>query len=75
MSMVVVSARIPKELKEKAKVYGIDISEVLRRALEKEIRKRELKEIDELLNKLRRELHGITTEEIVRVIRESREER
>jgi len=71
----VVSARIPKELKEKAKVYGIDISEVLRRALEKEIRKRELKEIDELLNKLRRELHGITTEEIVRVIRESREER
>jgi len=73
--MVVVSARIPKELKEKAKVYGIDISEVLRRALEKEIRKRELKEIDELLNKLRRELHGITTEEIVRVIRESREER
>jgi len=75
MSMVVVSVRIPKELKIKAKNYGIRISEVLRRALEEEIRRRELREIEVLLSRFKRGMKKVSKEDIVSVVRESREER
>ncbi len=75
MSMVVVSVRIPRELKMKAKSYGIKISEVLRRALEEEIRRLEMEEIRTLLNRFKEGMKEISREDIVSVIRESREER
>ncbi len=75
MSMVVVSVRIPKELKMKAKNYGIKISEILRRALEEEIRKRELEEIQDLLDKFKKGMENVSKEDIISVIKESREER
>lgn len=75
MSMVVVSVRIPKKLKAKAKNYGINISEVLRRALEEEIRRIELKKIDALLREFKKGMGNVRKEYIVRAIRESREKR
>jgi len=75
MSMVVVSVRIPKELKMKAKNYGIKISEILRRALEEEIRKRELEEIQDLLDKFKKGMENVSKEDIISAIKESREER
>ncbi|WP_288104578.1 type II toxin-antitoxin system CcdA family antitoxin [Thermofilum sp.] len=42
---VTVSVRIPKRLRDEAKRYGINISEVARRALEEEVKKRQLEEV------------------------------
>jgi len=77
MTWVTVSTKVRKELLEKAKEYGINVSEVLRRALEEEVRKREEEEArkaaEELAKKLR--ARGITVEDIVRSIREDRDSR
>lgn len=75
MSMAVVSVRIPKELKIKARNYGIKISEVLRRALEEEIRRKEIEEIDILLNRFRKGMRGTKRDDIISAVRESRDER
>ncbi|MDT7892498.1 MAG: type II toxin-antitoxin system CcdA family antitoxin [Thermoproteota archaeon] len=42
MSYVTVSTKVKKELVEKAKEYGLNISETLRKALEEEVRKKEI---------------------------------
>lgn len=39
---VTVSARVSREVWEKAKRYGINVSEVVRKALEREVRRREV---------------------------------
>jgi len=75
MSMVVVSARIPKELKMKVKKYGINISEILRKALGEEIRRRELDEIKALLREFKEGVRNVSKEEIIGVIREPHKER
>jgi antitoxin CcdA len=41
MSYVTVSTKVKKEIVEKAKEYGLNISETLRKALEEEVRKKE----------------------------------
>jgi antitoxin CcdA len=48
MMSVTVTVRIPKELKEEAERHGINISHVLRRALEEELRRRKLKKLRRL---------------------------
>lgn len=42
MSYVTVSTKVRRSLLEKARMYGINVSEVLRRALEEEVRRREV---------------------------------
>ncbi|MEM4853126.1 MAG: type II toxin-antitoxin system CcdA family antitoxin [Thermofilum sp.] len=42
MEYVTVSARVSREVWEKAKRYGINVSEVIRRALEREVKRREV---------------------------------
>ena len=75
MSYVTVSARIRRELYEKLREYGVVISDVIRRALEEEVRRREEEEIREALRKAQEILAKIPPEEIVNVVRSSREER
>jgi len=72
---VTVSAKIRRELYEKLKRYGISVSDVIRRALEEEVRKREEEEIKRALMKAQEILKKIPCEEIVNVIRAGREER
>jgi len=73
--MVIVSVWIPKKLMTKAKTYGINISEVLRRALEEEIIRIESKKIGALIDEFKKRVRNIKKEHIVRAVRESREER
>lgn len=75
MGWVTVSAKIRKELYEKLKRYGVPISEVIRKALEEEVRRREEKEVREALKRAQEILMKISPEEIVTAVRSSREER
>lgn len=75
MSYVTVSARIKRELYEKLKRYGVSISDVIRHALEEEVRKREEEELREMLKKAQSILAKISLEELVETIRSIREER
>jgi len=70
-----VSVRIPRELKEEAKRYGINISEVARRALEEEVRRRKLEEAMAAARRIGEILSKIPEEEMVKWLREAREER
>jgi post-segregation antitoxin (ccd killing protein) len=41
MNWVTVSTKVKKEILEKARIYNINVSEILRQALEQEIARRE----------------------------------
>ncbi len=75
MSYVTVSAKIKKELHRKLKKYRIPISEIIRKALEEEVHRREEEEFKETLQRIQRILRKIPSEELVQTIRSSREER
>jgi len=70
-----VSARIPQELKEKIDRYNVKTSEIIRSALEEEVRRRELEELKQQAKELRPLFKKFTTEEVVRMIREDRDQR
>ena len=76
MGSVTVSVKVPAELKEKVDRYGIKVSETLRRALEQEVRRREDEALKATLGKVSVQLKGrVTVEDVVAVVRETREER
>jgi uncharacterized membrane protein len=75
LGYVTVSARIRRELYEKLKRYGIVVSDVIRRALEEEVRRREEEEVARMLDKAQEILARIPSEELVEAIRAGREER
>ncbi|AAL64415.1 MULTISPECIES: type II toxin-antitoxin system CcdA family antitoxin [Pyrobaculum] len=72
---VIISVRVRRELKEKAKRLGIDIRRVVERALEEEIKRREEEELAKSLEELRRALSGISEREWVEAVREARNAR
>ena len=71
MSWVTVSTKVKKEILEKARKYNINISEVLRQALEQEIAKRE-EEARKSAERISKELR-LSEEEVAKLIREDRE--
>lgn len=75
MSTTVISVRIRKELKKKARELGIDIREVLERALEEAIRRREEEELVKALEELKNLFSRISEKEWVDAVRSSRHER
>lgn len=70
-----VSVKIPSELKELMKQLGIKPSEVLRKAIEDEVRKRQVQKIKGEICEIKESLDKIPMEEIVGSIREDREQR
>jgi len=68
-----VSAKIPKELKELIKMYKINVSEVIRSSLEREVKRRILEDAERKLAPLREILEKIPEGELTRLIREDRE--
>lgn len=72
-SYSIVSARIPKELKKEIEKLGIKPSEVIRRALWAEVKRRKLEIIKKRKKKLRRVLNMIPEERVVETVRETRE--
>ncbi|MGI0088395.1 MAG: hypothetical protein ACREBI_10650 [Nitrosotalea sp.] len=72
----VVSAKIPDELRKKARTYHIKVSKVLRKALEDEVRKVEAKNLSQDLDKIGRILRkNVSSNDIIRAVRSSRNER
>ncbi|MCY0883778.1 MAG: type II toxin-antitoxin system CcdA family antitoxin [Acidianus infernus] len=72
---VTASTKVRREILEKAREYNINISEVLRKALEEEVRKREEEKARELLDLASKEVAKINTDEVVEELRKWRKER
>lgn len=72
---VTVSVKVPYKLREKMRQFGIKPSTLLRRAIEDEIRRREVKSVKKEIKELKAVLDRIPMEDVVRGIREDREHR
>ncbi len=72
---ITISAKVDRKLVEKAKRYGINISKLVREALEREVDRREREELIEKLKKAGEALAKMREEDVVRAIREDREGR
>ncbi|ADY00375.1 hypothetical protein VMUT_0159 [Vulcanisaeta moutnovskia 768-28] len=76
---VTVSTKVRREVLEKARRYGINVSEVLRKALEEEVMRRENEELIKLLKEASKELRKISEiygdDFVVRSIRTDRDSR
>jgi post-segregation antitoxin (ccd killing protein) len=74
-SYVTVSTKVRREVVEKARMLGINISEFLRMKLEEEVKRRELELTKQKLDSLRDVLEAVDVERIARHVREDREAR
>jgi len=72
---VTVSTKIPKQLKEKMQRFKIKPAKILRKALEDEVKKREMEELKEEINRLKPILEKVSMDDIVKSIREDRDSR
>jgi L-lactate utilization protein LutC len=72
---IVVSAKIPKELKEKAMRYGVKLSQTFRDALEQKINEIERKEKADKVRELRKSIGKVDKSDVVKAVRASRDER
>lgn len=72
---VTVSTKIPKQLKDKIQKFKIKPSKILRKALEDEVRKREVAELKEEVDRLKPVLEKVSMEDVVKSIRADRENR
>ncbi len=70
-----VVVRVDEELKKKAKAYNVNISEVVRSALRDEVQKRERRELISALERAKKLLSKVPDDEIVKAIRETRDDR
>jgi post-segregation antitoxin (ccd killing protein) len=71
----VVTVRVGKSIKEKIRKYGINTSKITREALEEEIRKHERQELAIAVSEMKTLLNKIPDDEIVKAVRESRDQR
>ncbi|MDI9644722.1 MAG: CopG family transcriptional regulator [Candidatus Verstraetearchaeota archaeon] len=72
---VTVSTKIPRQLKEKLQKFKIEQSKIMRKALEDEVKRRELEELKEEIGRIKPVLEKVSMEEVVKSIREDRDER
>ncbi len=70
---VTVSAKIPKKLKDELERKGVRMSEAIRNGLERELKDAKLRELQSTLKEI--DFSKVSDEQIVRDIRETREER
>ena len=70
----VITVRVPRALKAELRRYGVEVSEVTRRALEAEVRERRRMELEEAARILGEALERIPADRLVRSIREDRGE-
>jgi len=73
---VVVSAKIPEELKKKADKYGVKIGKLVRNVLEEKIRTIEDQMLSSKLDEISSKIGSkIRKEDVAKVVRSSRDER
>lgn len=70
-----VTVRVKKSVKEKVRKYKINVSKTVRAALDDEIKKREEEELVQAITGMKAILQKIPDEEILRAVRESRDQR
>ena len=71
-----VSAKIPRALRERLREKGVNVSSVVRKALEKELQILEEAEIKGKLDALKAALGGkVSKNDVVKAVRSSRDER
>jgi post-segregation antitoxin (ccd killing protein) len=71
----VLTVRVDKALKEKIKKYKISVSKIARQAIEEEIKKRERQELTDAIIEMKTLLEKIPDQEIIKAVRESRDQR
>jgi len=71
----VLTIRVDKALKGKIRKYKLSVSKITRQALEEEIKKRERQELVDTIVEMKTLLQKIPDEEIIKAIRESRDQR
>jgi antitoxin CcdA len=71
----VITVRVDHEIKQKIKKHRINVSQTVRKALQKEIAKKEEETLQRAFDEAGRILRKIPEKEIVRVLRESRQAR
>ena len=69
---VVISVRIPRRLKEECKSLGVNISEVVRRALEEEVRRRRERLLLEAAERAGEVFSRLAPRQVVELIKEDR---
>lgn len=72
MDYETVSAKIPKEYKKKIKEYDINVSKVIRKAIEEEIRKKEALKIKRKIEENKKLIKKVRIEDVIALIREDR---
>ncbi len=70
-----ITVRVKKSLMEKVRKHKINVSKTIREALEDEVNKREKAELTQAARQAAKILQKIPDDEIVRAIRESRDQR
>jgi post-segregation antitoxin (ccd killing protein) len=71
----VITVRIDKTLKKKIRKYKIRVSKITRDAIEEEIKKYERQELANAVNEMKTLLNKIPDDDIIKTIRESRDQR
>lgn len=71
----IITVRVKKSLKAKIKKYGINVSKTVREVLEDEVKKRENAELSQAISEMKTVLENIPDEEIIKAVRESRDQR
>ncbi|ACP45023.1 conserved hypothetical protein [Sulfolobus islandicus Y.G.57.14] len=71
----VISVRVKKELKKRAEELGINIREVVEKALEEAIREKEKEELKDIVMRIKELMRDVSEDDWVRAVRESRDER
>jgi len=72
--MRIITIRVAKEIKEKLEKYNVNISETVRKLLDKYLVELELKDLEERLERLRERLgNKIDPKLIAKLVREDRE--
>ncbi len=69
---VTVSVKIPREVKEKLEKLGIKPSKLLKKAIMEELERREIEDLKREIEEIKDILSKISTEYIVKSIREDR---
>jgi post-segregation antitoxin (ccd killing protein) len=72
---VTVSVKVRRDLVERARALGVNVAEVVRRAVEEEVKRRELELIRRRLENVKDFLDLIDIDRVVKSVREDRESR
>ena len=73
--LVTISAKIPEELKRRMDELGIKPSKIIRKAIEDEVKREDIKRLKEMVEEAKSILEKLSVERAVRFIREDRDSR